>query len=222
MHSGPMVGVTFPSSTETPIVNKTIVYKTKSNSISIPSLPSKIKSSDPFQTMFDTVNGLVETNNINFATRYPRLIPSVFPNINSGKKQNSKNVFKNNFSTSSSSSDINNIRVVKNNHNNNNPLFIKSSLNSVHGDPFFFTTTTTARPTVVFSSPNEVDSASSFPTSGISSALFDMRKFFFIPKKKSKSSTKTNLVTSSSYQKQGNRRVWRKPLRRKFFPRISL
>ena len=207
----------FSAPTLAATVNNTNPFKTKPNSINIPSLSTKMNPSDPFQTLFDSVNGIIETNNVKFATRYPRLIPSGFVNNNSGKKQKNKNIFKNNFSSSSSSD--NNIRVVK-----NNPLIIKSSLNSIHGDPFFFTTTTTARPTLVFSSQNDVDSVSSFPTSGISSTLFDMRKFFFIPKKKSKSSTKTNLVSSSSFQKSGNnRRVWRKkPLRRTFFPRISL
>jgi hypothetical protein len=201
----------FSAPTLAPSVNNTNPFKTKPNSISF--LSAKLKSSDPFQTMFDSVNGIIETNNVKFATRYPRLIPSVY--VNNNKKQKNKNIFKNNFSSLSD----NNIRVV-----NNNPLNIKSSLNSIHGDPFFFTTTTTSRPTLVFSSHNDVDSVSSFPTSGISSTLFDMRKFFFIPKKKSKSSSKTNLVTSSSFQKSGNnRRVWRKkPLRRTFFPRISL
>ena len=171
---------------------------------------SKMKSNDPFQTEFDSINEIIETKQIKFATRYPRLIPSNPNSIytSSGKKikHQNKNVFH--------SSNFKNI----DDRGKNNKLNFENKFNSIiSSDPFFFTTTT-AKP--ILFSQNDVDS--SFSTSGgISSTLFDMRKFFFIPKK-TKSKQSTNLVSSSSKKSGQNRRIWRKPPRRTFFPRISL
>lgn len=172
------------------VINDTSSFHLKHNPIQH-SLPIPMKSSDPYQTMFDAVNEIIQTNNLQYPTRYPRLIPSAY--ANSGKQ---KTLFKSSFSSDKSVGA---------------PLVL-DSLNTI-SDPFFFTTTTTKPP-----SQNDVD-LSFNPTSGISSTLFDMRKFFFIPNKSK--STKTNLITGSSLQKSGNRRAWRKPPRRKFFPRIK-
>ena len=178
--------------------------------VSLQPIPSQMKSNDPFQTEFDTINEIIDTNDIKFATRYPRLIPSDPNSIynNSGKKHKNQNksVFSSNVFTNS------------NDREKDNRLRLENKFNSIiSSDPFFFTTTT-AKP--ILFSQNDVDS--SFSTSGgISSTLFDMRKFFFIPKK-SKSKQSTNLVSSSSKKSGQNRRIWRKPLRRSFFPRISL
>ena len=173
-----------------------------------------MKSPDPYQTEFDSVNEIIDSNNVKFATRYPRLIPSepnsLFGNSGKIKKQKNKSVFRNN--------------VFKNSNDRlkDNRLNLDSSFNSIiSSDPFFFTTTT-AKP--ILFSQSDVDS--SFSTSGvggISSTLFDMRKFFFIPKKSKSKQSKNVVSSSSSFQKSGqNRRIWRKPLRRTFFPRISL
>ena len=171
---------------------------------------SKMKSNDPFQTEFDTINEIIETKQIKFATRYPRLIPSGPNSIytNSGKKN--KNINKNVFHSS-------NFKNIDDRGKDNRVNFENKFNSIISSDPFFFTTTT-AKP--ILFSQNDVDS--SFSTSGgISSTLFDMRKFFFIPKK-SKSKQSTNLVSSSSKKSGQNRRIWRKPPRRTFFPRISL
>ena len=178
------------------------------------SFASQLKSSDPFQTGFDTVNEIIEPNNVKFATRYPRLIPSdhnsIFGNSGKTKKHKNKSAFKNN--------------VFKNSNDilKDNRLNVDNSFNSIiSSDPFFFTTTT-AKP--ILFSQSDVDS--SFSTSGvggISSTLFDMRKFFFIPKKSKSKQSKNVVSSSSSFQKSGqNRRIWRKPPRRTFFPRINL
>ena len=198
----------FATSTTPPAktIDKPVVSNIKKgHSTKVSPLSPKTKSTDPFQTEFDTFNEIIEPNSIKFATRYPRLIPSD-PNslyASSTIKNKNKSVFKSN--------------IFK---NNNNDRGKDNRLNSIiSSDPFFFTTTT-AKP--ILFSQNDVDS--SFSTSGgisgISSTLFDMRKFFFIPKK-SKAKQSSNLVPSSSKNSGQNRRIWRKPPRRTFFPRSS-
>ena len=192
----------FATSTLPPMNKSSPFQQTFQDFVPPPSLlPTPMKSSDPYQTVFDSVNELTETHNVEYPPRYPRLIPSVFGSTGKYKKNN---VLQNSFSSDN--------RIKGDTLNIN-------SLDTIVSDPFFFTTTT-AKP-IVFSQ-NDVDSLFPPSTSGISSTLFDMRKFFFIPNRSKSKSTKTNLVTGSSFQKSGNRRVWRKPLRRSFFPRISL
>ena len=186
------------TTTTAPVRNSTFLFET-SNDIG-DSLITKLKSPDPYQTMFDSINGISQDSKLNFPSRYPRLIP---PKSKVKQKKKSNNIPINTFASSDSYK--------------SKPL-VRENFDTV-SDPFFFTTTTTAKP-IVFSQKDL-----SFPTSGISSTLFDMRKFFFIPKKSKAKSTKNNFsFSSSSFAKSGNRRVWRKPQqhRRKYFPRISL
>ena len=187
------------TTTTAPVTNSAFLFET-SNNIG-DSFITKSKSPDPYQTMFDTINGISQTNQLQFPSRYPRLIP---PKSKVKQKKKSNNI------------PINTVFASDSYKSNS---LVRENFDTI-SDPFFFTTTT-AKP-IVFSQ-NNIDL--SFPTSGISSTLFDMRKFFFIPKKSKAKSTKNNLsFSSSSFAKSGNRRVWRKPQhhRRKYFPRISL